>query len=155
MKALQSLTELFKNHVTDAKNLTVWAENGAMLCTQGAEVDGFNIEYTAIIDMQDVAVQPQVLFMHLVNWLNKYDPDRQAKGLPQPTFATQLLDDGQCDIRLKVDLSEEFTLEEDSQGNWLQHDTRYRCDSDFEQVANLEDLGELEYLIGHQDDLPC
>ena len=155
MKALQSLTDLFRKHVTDAKNLTVWAENGAMFSTQSETVDGFDIEYTAIVDMQDVAVQPHTLFMHLVSWLNKYDPDRQGKGLPEPTFATELLDDGKCDIRLKIDLSETFALEEDEQGPWLQHGIHYRCDSDFEQAAKIDQLGELEYFAGHQGDLPC
>lgn len=155
MKALQSLTELFKAHITDAKNLTIWAENGAMFSAQGKDVDGFDIEYTAVIDMQDVAIQPHILFMHLVIWFNQYDPDRLSKGLPFPTFAAQLLDDGKCDIRLKVDLREEFSLEEHEQGNWQQNGTRFRCGSDFEQLANVDDLNDLVHFIGYQDDLPC
>lgn len=155
MESLQRLTELFKKHVTDAKNLTVWAENGVMFSSQAEQVDGFTVDYTAVVDMQDVAIQPKALFMHLVSWLNKYDPERLSKGLPFPTFATQLLDDGKCDIRLKIDFSEAFSLEEDVQGDWLQNDIRYRCVSDFEQIADLEELGGLVHFIGHQGDLPC
>ncbi|MCG6410064.1 phage tail protein, partial [Vibrio fluvialis] len=60
MKALQSLTDLFRQHVIDAKNFTVWAEDGALFCTQGDNVDGFELEYTAIVFMQDVRVQPHI-----------------------------------------------------------------------------------------------
>lgn len=155
MKALQSLTELFKAHITDAKNFTIWAENGAMFSAQSEDVDGFDIEYTAVIDMQDVAIQPHILFMHLVIWLSQYDPDRLSKGLPFPTFASQLLDGGKCDIRLKVDLREEFLLKESEQGNWKLGDIRYGCESDFVSIGNVDDLNDLVHFIGYQDDLPC
>ncbi|EPR7547197.1 phage tail protein [Vibrio fluvialis] len=154
MKALQSLTDLFRQHVTDAKNFTVWAEDGALFCTQGDSVDGFELEYTAIVFMQDVRVQPHILMMHLVSWLNAHDPYRMEKGLPFPTFATELLDNGRCDIKIKIDLREAFSLQAHPQGNWQQHGERFECVGDFAARVDEDDLSELVLFVGHLDDLP-
>ncbi|TRN17067.1 hypothetical protein DM586_03105 [Vibrio fluvialis] len=154
MKALQSLTDLFRQHVIDAKNFTVWAEDGALFCTQGDSVDGFELEYTAIVFMQDVRVQPHILMMHLVSWLNTHDPYRMEKGLPFPTFATELLDNGCCDIKIKIDLREAFSLQAHPQGNWQQHGERFECVGDFAARVDEDDLNELVLFVGHLDDLP-
>ncbi|EPG0609842.1 phage tail protein [Vibrio fluvialis] len=154
MKALQSLTDLFRQHVTDAKNFTVWAEDGALFCTQGDSVDGFELEYTAIVFMQDVRVQPHILMMHLVSWLNAHDPYRMEKGLPFPTFATELLDNGRCDIKIKIDLREAFSLQAHPRGNWQQHGERFECVGDFAARVDEDDLSELVLFVGHLDDLP-
>ncbi|MBY8067972.1 phage tail protein [Vibrio fluvialis] len=154
MKALQSLTDLFREHVTDAKNFTVWAEDGALFCTQGDSVDGFELEYTAIVFMQDVRVQPHILMMHLVAWLNTHDPYRMENGLSFPTFATELLDNGRCDIKIKIDLREAFSLEANPQGDWKQHGERFECVGNFAARADEDDLGELVLFVGHLDDLP-
>ncbi|WP_075990075.1 phage tail protein [Vibrio fluvialis] len=154
MKALQSLTDLFREHVTDAKNFTVWAEDGALFCTQGDSVDGFELEYTAIVFMQDVRVQPHILMMHLVSWMNAHDPYRMEKGLPFPTFATELLDNGRCDIKIKIDLREAFSLQAHPQGNWQQHGERFECVGDFAARVDEDDLNELVLFVGHLDDLP-
>ncbi|ENN6811068.1 phage tail protein [Vibrio fluvialis] len=154
MKALQSLTDLFREQVTDAKNFTVWAEDGALFCTQGDSVDGFELEYTAIVFMQDVRVQPHILMMHLVSWLNAHDPYRMEKGLPFPTFATELLDNGRCDIKIKIDLREAFALQANPQGNWQQHGERFECVGDFAARVDEDDLSELVLFVGHLDDLP-
>ncbi|BDU38749.1 phage tail protein [Vibrio nigripulchritudo] len=158
MKALQSLTDLFKAHITDEKQLSAWAEDGAIFSTQSSHVDGFEIEYTAIIFVQDAKLSPETLFMHIVSWLNRYDPLRQEKGLPMPTFAVEPLDKGRFDIKLKLDILEEFSLEEDDQGDWKQSGKRYRCENKFEAAVDenkLNQLGELVYFVGHLDDLPC
>ncbi|MCY9805322.1 phage tail protein [Vibrio scophthalmi] len=159
MDALQNLTTFFKQHVIDAKSLTVWAEDGAVFCGQSDVVDGFELEYTAIVFIQAATLKPHVLFMHLVNWLNKHDPERVEKNLPAPTFATEILDNGKCDIKIKIDLLESYSLEESEQGNWKQHDTRYDCISDFDLTVTttdeIDELHELVYFVGHTDDLPC
>lgn len=154
MEALQSLTELFSKQVTDAKSLDIWVEDGALFCGQGAIVDGYEVEYTAIAFIQNARVNPSLLFMYLVNWLNNYDPQRSEKGLPAPTFATQLLDEGRCDIKIKIDLRESYALEESEQGDWKQQGIRYQCVSEFAQAAKADDLNELVYFVGHTEDLP-
>ena len=156
MKSLQSLTDLFKTHVTDSNKLSVWAEDGGLFCSQSSYVDGFEVEYTAIVFIQDATIQPHILMLHLVNWLNRYDPDRQEKGLAMPSFALEHLGDNKFDIKIKLDLQEEFTMQESEQGNWMQDDgTRYECVSEFEAAAAPDELGELVYVVGHSDDLPC
>ena len=155
MKALQSITNLFKQHVVDAKSFDAWAEDGAMFCGQGPLIDGYELEYTTIIFMQNVSIEPHVLFMPLVSWLNQNDPDRQEKGLAFPTFAVELLDKGRCDIKIKVDLRESYTLVENEQGNWKQQDIRYECTSEFESAVDSDELNELIYFVGHTKDLPC
>ncbi|OEF10363.1 phage tail protein [Aliivibrio logei] len=154
MQALQSLTELFSHHVTDAKSLDVWAEDGELLCTQGVLVDGFEIAYTVNINMTAVDVKPHILMMHLVSWLNKYDVQRDEKGLPPPSFATELLDKGLCDIKLKVDIQESYSLNENAQGNWKQEDTRYECVSEFAKAAIETELPPLKYIGGNDGDFP-
>lgn len=154
MKALQNLTQLIKQHVADAKHFDAWAEDGALFCGQGVEVDGFELEYTVIIFVQDTAIEPARLFMHLVNWLNKHDPYRMEKGLPNPTFATELLDKGRCDIKLKIDIREPYELTEDPNGPWQRGDTRFECVSEFSAIADQDDLGELVLFVGHEEDLP-
>jgi len=158
MDALQNLTDFFKQHVTDAKSLNVWAEDGALFSGQSDFIDGFELEYTAIVFIQNATLKPHILFMHLVSWLNKHDPDRVEKNLPAPTFATEILDNGKCDLKIKIDLLESYSLEENEQGNWKQLGTRYDCISDFESTVTsygLDELHELVYFVGHTDDLPC
>ncbi len=118
-------------------------------------IDGFELEYTAIIFVQSARVQPQMLFMHLLSWLNANDPERSEKGLPAPTFASETLDDGKCDIKLRIDLRESYSLIPDKQGEWQQHGERYRCVSDFEDLLDSAELNELIYFVGHTEDLPC
>ena len=154
MKALQSLTDLFTRHVIDAKSLDVWAEDGALFCGQGPLVDGYELEYTAIVFIQNATLKPHVLFMHLVNWLNKFDPDRLEKGLPAPTFATQILDGQRCDIKIKIDVRESYSLQKSERGDWKQQEICYDCVSEFEAAANTDDFNELVYFVGHLDDLP-
>ena len=153
MKALQSLTELFTQSVTDTKNVELWAENGQINCTQGLGVDGFDIAYTVNINMTDVDVQPEILMMHLVVWLNQYDVARESKGLELPTFATQRLDNGHFDIKLQVDIKETYSLEESPTGAWKQGDARHDCVSDFAIAAIEDELPLLEF-IGPAGDLP-
>lgn len=155
MKSLQSLTDLFKTHVIDAKQLDVWVEDGGLFSGQSSYVDGFEIEYTAIVFIQNATVKPDVLMLHLVNWLNKYDPERQEKGLAMPVFALDNLGNGKFDIKIKLDLQEEFTLQESEQGDWMQDGTRYECISEFAATVDEDSLDDLVYAIGHLDDLPC
>jgi len=154
MKALQSLTDFIKSQVSEIKHFDVWAEDGAMFCGQGALIDGYELEYTAIIFIQQAKVQPDVLFMHLLIWLNTFDPERSEKGLAAPMFAFERLDKGLCDIKIKLDLLESYSLEEDESGEWKQGDIRYKCVNDFEAVADPDDLHELVYFVGHTEDLP-
>lgn len=154
MKALQSLTELFAYHVTDAANLEVWAEDGELVCTQGALVDGFDIAYTVNINLSAVDVKPHTLMMHIVSWLNQYDVDRSEKGLPPPSFATQMLDKGLCDIKLKIDIQEHYHLNENEHGSWLQEGVRYDCVSGFEKAVIESELPPLEFIGGQEMDLP-
>lgn len=155
MKALQNLTALFTHYVTHAGNLEVWAEDGELACTQGVLVDGFDIAYTVNINMSAVDVQPHILMMHIVAWLNKYDVDRSGKGLPPPSFAVQVLDKGLCDIKLKIDIRESYHLHEDTLGNWKQEGIRYDCVSRFEKAVIESELPLLECVSGHDGDLPC
>lgn len=154
MKALQQLTELFTTFVADAKNIELWAEDGELICTQGLLINGFDIKYTVIIDMSDVNIQPQTLMMHVVSWLNKYDVDRENKGLPLPSFATQLLDNGKCDIKMNVVIQESYSLEERAKGAWQQGEKRFDCVSDF-ALAQIEDeLPPFEFVAESNGDLP-
>ncbi|OCH16993.1 phage tail protein [Aliivibrio logei] len=153
MKALQSLTDLFTQSVTDAKNVELWAEDGQIDCTQGLSVDGFDIAYTVNINMSDVDVQPETLMMHLVVWLNQYDVDRSTKGLEAPTFATQRLDNGKFDIKLKIDIKEAYSLEESAKGIWKQGGGRFDCVSDFTIAVIEGELPALEF-TGPVGDLP-
>ncbi|WP_425628431.1 phage tail protein [Vibrio neptunius] len=155
MKALQSLTDLFKQHVVDANRFDAWAEDGAIFCTQGDEVDGFEVEYTAILFIHNAQLNPDNLFMHIVSWLNQYDQHRSEKGLAMPSFAIEPLDKGRYDLKLKLDIREEYSLVKDEQGDWKQADARFRCDNQFEAAANEQELGELIYFVGHENDLPC
>ncbi|OCH32960.1 hypothetical protein A6E13_11135 [Aliivibrio fischeri] len=154
MKALQSITELFSHHVLNAHSFDVWAEDGELVCTQGQFVDGFDITYTVNVNMVGVDIEPQILMMHLVSWLNKFDIQREEKGLAPPSFAAELLDNGKCDIKLKVDIQESYSLNENAQGNWLQNETRYECVSNFTRTLSEDELPPLEFIGGHEHDFP-
>lgn len=154
MHALQSLTKLFITYVTDACTVNLWAEDGELKCTQGGLVDGFDIEYTVNIDMTNVLVEPQTIMMHLVIWLNKFDVQRSEKGLPNPTFAVELLDNGKCDIKLKIDIQEPYSLKANKQGQWKQNDVCYECVSDFTKTLSDDELPSLEFVVNQSNDLP-
>ena len=89
-----------------AKNVELWAEDGQIDCTQGLTVDGFDIAYTVNINMSNVDVAPEILMMHLVIWLNQYDVARESKGLAPPSFATERLDNGHFDLKLKIEIKD-------------------------------------------------
>ncbi|WP_299141318.1 phage tail protein [uncultured Vibrio sp.] len=147
MKALQSLTDLFNAHIIDPKSFDSWAENGAIFCSQGELVDGFEVEYTAMMFVQDAKLHPETLFMHIVCWLNKHDPHRAEKGLPMPTFAVEPLDGGRFDFKLSIDMQETFNLVNDEQGDWLQAGERYRCDNEFEVLTKESEHDTLLYFV--------
>lgn len=151
MKALQSLSELFAHHVTEPQHLNVWAEDGELICTQGLIVDGFDIAYTVLVDIYSAEIQPHILMMHLIAWLNKYDVGREEKGLAPPSFATELLDKGKCDIKLRIDIQESYSLIENEKGSWLQNGIRYECVSQFEEAVVEEDLLSLQFINGPKD----
>ncbi len=153
MKALQSLTDLFTRSVADAKNVELWAEDGQIDCTQGLGVDGFDATYTVCINVSDVDIQPEILMMHLVVWLNQYDVDRESKGLGPPTFATQKLNNGRFDLKLLVDVKESYSLEESDVGAWKQDGIRLDCVSDFAIAVIEDELPSLEF-VGSAGDLP-
>lgn len=153
MRALQSLTELFTSLIVDAKNIEVWAEDGEIECTQGLEVDGFDILYTVNINMSAVNIQPQILMMHLVAWLNQYDIDRALKGLAPPSFATERLASGNFDLKLKIDIKETYSLEVSDTGLWKQSGTLMDCVSDFASAALEDELPALEF-VGPGNELP-
>ncbi|MBE8574457.1 phage tail protein [Vibrio sp. OPT18] len=155
MKALQSLTNLFTQCVTEPKNVQLWAEDGALKCTQSDEIDGFDIPYTVNVAMTSVDIEPHVLMMHLVNWLNRYDIDREEKGLPLPSFATQMLDKGLCDISLKIDIIEPYRMKVSPTGRWERDGVRYDCVSQFDKAAYEDDLSDFLYFTGHEGDVPC
>lgn len=146
MKALQSLTELFAQSIVDPKNLEVWAEDGSLECAQGLTIDGFDISYLVHVNMTDVNVQPHILMMHLVNWLNQFDVDRSSKGLESPSFATQRLDNGNFDLYLKIPMREAYSLSENPVGIWQQGSTRFECVSDFALAAIESELPPLEFV---------
>ena len=154
MKALQSITDMFKKHVVESKNFNAWAEDGALFCTQGAAVDGYELEYTVIIFMTSVNIKPHILMMHLVNWLNVNDIDRAEKGLGSPIFAVELLDKDLCDIKIKLDIREEYELHQSENGDWKQYGERFDCISTFKAKAKEDDFEQLEF-VRHPDDLPC
>ena len=154
MRALQGLTDLFIQHVADPKNVELWAEDGQLDCTQGLSIDGFDVAYTVKISMSDVDIQPHILMMHLINWLNRYDIGRANKGLPPPSFATQRLDNGKFDIALDVDIKESYSLIENPMGEWKSGDRLYSCISDFTSVVDCEELDTLKFVGGHENDLP-
>ncbi|MEC4729002.1 phage tail protein [Shewanella sp. D64] len=154
MKALQSLTELFTQSIVDAKNLEVWAEDGRLECTQGVSIDGFEVVYTVNVNLSDVNVQPEMLMMHLVNWLNQYDVDRSNKGLDAPQFATQRLDNGHFDIKFKISIQESYSLVESDAGVWQQGDACFECVSDFTLAAIESELPPLMF-VGVIDEGLC
>jgi hypothetical protein len=151
MKALQNLTELFTSSIVDAKNVEIWAEDGTLECAQGLTIDGFDISYLVHVSMTEVNVPPEILMMHLVNWLNQYDVDRSTKGLDAPSFATECLDNGKFDLYLKIPIKEAYSLGENDTGIWQQGDTRFECTSDFALAAIESELPPLE-LVGAIDD---
>jgi len=65
-----------------------------------------------------------------------------------------LLDNGRCDIKIKIDLREAFSLQAHPQGNWQQHGERFECVGDFSARVDEDDLNELVLFVGHLDDLP-
>ncbi len=74
-------------------------------------------------------------------WIEK------AKGLEPPTFATQKLDNGRFELKLRIDVKESYSLEESEMGVWKQGDVRHDCVSDFALAAIESELPPLEFVI--------
>ena len=155
MQALKSLTEQFKSYITGPAHLSVSVPKGQLLCTPSAAIDGFEIEYTANIKIQNTHVEPQQLLMSLVSWLNIYDCERESKGLAAPSFDVSAQEEQGCDITINLTLREAFCLELNPQGQWQQNGLSYSLKSQFQAAVTQEELDHLIYVVGHTRDFPC
>lgn len=142
MQAMQSLlTFLTKtNKVISEAKIEAWAENGKLKFSPGSEVRGYSVSYTANFEMTDVDVQPLRLFTAVSYWMNKYIPDRDSYGLPDPEFFAEPLQNNHFDLGVRIEFQEDISLVLDPNGDWLMDDgQKYSIKSDFGQPA----LGEL------------
>jgi len=152
MECLQHLTDHLIEKIVGKNKLNAWAEDGEIITSSNATGDGFEVKYTCNFEMLDVNIEPVMLFMLVVSWLNKYDPDRATKSLPNPLFFTERLDSGHYDLGVKIEFQEQYDFVEDENGKWKSNGVISRLQSDFSNVIDVDELDVLEIVDSHTND---
>jgi len=152
MEYLQKLTDhLIKNKVSKER-LEAWAEDGELIFSSHSIDGGFEIKYTCNFEVSDVKLKPVQLFFIVSSWLGKFNPERQEQGLSTPLFFTERLSNGRYDLGVKIEFQEQYTLVEDPNGEWEIGGIRMNLISDFYNLFNEDEAGELTLFDGHTQD---
>lgn len=152
MKYLQKLTDHLIEKLVDKSELNAWAEDGEIITGNQGGLDGFEVTYVSNFEMSDVNIEPITLFMLIASWLNKYDPDRDTKSLPNPHFFTERLDSGHYDLGVKIEFKEQYSFVDDDDGKFISQGVVGRFKSDYENVIDVDDLSQLEIVDSHKQD---
>lgn len=152
MKYLQSLTDYLISNGIEVEKLEAWAEDGELITSSHNQEDGYELKYTCCFEMSDVSIKPHFLFALISAWLQRYCPDRDTYGLPNPVFFTQKLSNTKFDIGVKIDFIEQFKYQASATGNWRIKEQMMELVSDFQQPFDVKNASELIIFDGHTQD---
>ncbi|WP_084687859.1 phage tail protein [Paraburkholderia oxyphila] len=103
---------------TDPDKLTVMIDAGSIAAT-GALSLSFEYRYTCNAILLDFAGDADALFIALVEWVRKYqpdlvlNPDERGNGI---TYEVDILDNATVDVSVKIQLTESVVVKDNADG---------------------------------------
>lgn len=118
MNKLKALTTyLLARNLVMPEQLDSWASQVSLDLIWKPDLKGMHfadMRYSAVVVFERFADEPGRLMALLAGWLQTYDPDRD--GLPNPTFAIDILDNDLADVEITLEFVESQYLAEDPSG---------------------------------------
>ncbi|MFL7010939.1 phage tail protein [Enterovibrio norvegicus] len=133
---LEHLTAYMVAHLSGIvldNKIDAWQEN-AQLMVSGENLGngGFLMaqwQYNAVVSVEGFphkAMDPRYLLASVACWISEFDPDRSEKGLVDPSVSVDVLDDGNVDVTIELELCEDIQMIPDSLGLIRYQGTQYR-----------------------------
>ncbi|WP_022940120.1 phage tail protein [Psychromonas hadalis] len=152
MEYLQSLTKHLIKNLVKKDDLEAWAEGGELIASSHQSEDGFETQYTCCFEMSNVEIEPKRLFMLVLSWLNKVNPERDSQGLARPQFFNEPLAKGRYDLGIKIEFREQFDFTPDPQGDWEVNGVLMSLKSDFDNLLDVDQCDTLKIVDSHTQD---
>lgn len=152
MECLQSLSAYLIENIVDKANLAAWAQDGEIQFSPSVAEDGYELKYMCNFELSDVEVKPMRLFMLIANWVQKHNPDRDEQGLAAPLFFAEPLANNRYDLGVKMEFLEQIRFVKSDEGDWLVDGKKMALQSDFNDVFDTDNAGELIIFDGHTQD---
>lgn len=114
-----ALVATFPYLSSDPDRLTVFIDQGSIAATGGL-TPSFECRYTCNVLMLDFAGDADDLFIALMEWVRKYqpdlvtNPDQRANGI---TYEIDILNDATADVSIKLQLTESVVVKTASDGS--------------------------------------
>ncbi|RQS60412.1 phage tail protein [Burkholderia sp. Bp8986] len=103
---------------TDSDKLTVFVDNGS-IAAKGTKSPSFEYRYVCNVLLLDFAGEADHVFIAVVEWARKYQPDlvtnwdQRSTGI---TFEIDILNDMTADVSIKLQLTESVVVRVDDDG---------------------------------------
>lgn len=98
----------------DPDKLLVFAEQGSLEDAPRAEHLSFTYLYTASLVLTDFGADPDTVFVPLLAWLKKNQPDRAERRALD--FNAEILSNEEVDIEIRIELSEFVKVSDNGDG---------------------------------------
>lgn len=153
MKYLQSLTDhLISVAGINKDQIESWAEDGSVKSSPSSHDNGFEAKYTCIFELASIDMLPDLLMMHLVNWIGIYNPQRDQQGLSDPEFAIEPLSGNKYDIGIRINFKEQYNLKIDPEGQWKVTGVKMSLVSEVDDLLDVENASDLLVFDSHTQD---
>lgn len=119
-----------RKHIIDSplrieeKDLNVWVEEGSLKFTTGSQNNGFLVEYTGIVYLEDYSTSVQAigpLMLLLIQWLKAKQSGQFNMDQPPIRMETDPLKHDSTNLLFSIDIKEYFRASQDAQGNISLH----------------------------------
>lgn len=105
----------------DPDRLLMWIDRGRLRSHQTGSF-GFEYRYTLNLTVLDFATSPSALMIAVIAWLRTNQPELLAVNTDAFEFEADILDNKCIDLGLKLELSEQVSVEQREDGGFdLQH----------------------------------
>lgn len=116
------ITAALPDLARDPERLRMWIDRGSIRSRQTASL-AFQYGYRLNVVVLDWTLSPSIIFILLVDWLRRNQPDLVAsQSAPGFTFEADILDTRAMDLSIELDLTETVsTVAREGGGFDLQH----------------------------------
>lgn len=150
MKAMHALTKDLAASGLLGDKFETWADEVRMSLLPNWLDKGYTVNYTINVFISDCSMPAEQFLLWLSNWMSQHMSDEVA----QPELLIEPTSNGNSDVALKIEMSEDYALRQNNDGEWLLEDgLRYTLESSFVPATDWRDLGYLLIVDNHTQDL--
>lgn len=149
MKAMHALTKDLAASGLLGDKFETWADEVRMSLLPNWLDNGYTVNYTINVFISDCSMPAEQLLLWLSNWISQHLCD----DVVQPELLIEPTSNGNSDIGIKIEMSEDYALHRNDAGEWLLEDgLRYSLTSSFVPATDWRDLGYLLIVDNHTQD---